>query len=110
MIRTSNPASNNGVAIAKIPSGAVASMLENDATKNTILFDDFTDAAPGPGWEDNRVASRYGMNVINLSTYCKKLRTCSRLAPLVSGSPLSLAEAVCWALCPVQKSGMRGSE
>jgi hypothetical protein len=25
-----------------MPSGAVASMLENDATKNTIFFDDFT--------------------------------------------------------------------
>ena len=28
--------------MARMPSGAVASMLENDATKNTIFFDDFT--------------------------------------------------------------------
>jgi hypothetical protein len=48
MIRTSYPASSNGVEIAKIPSGAVASMLENDATKNTILLEDFTAAPLGP--------------------------------------------------------------
>ena len=28
--------------MARMPSGAVASMLENEATKNTIFFDDFT--------------------------------------------------------------------
>jgi hypothetical protein len=30
------------VEIARIPKGAVASMLEKEATKNTIFFDDFT--------------------------------------------------------------------
>jgi hypothetical protein len=38
----SYPASSSGVEIARIPSGAVASMLENDATKNTIFFEDLT--------------------------------------------------------------------
>jgi hypothetical protein len=38
----SYPASSSGVEIARIPSGAVASILENDATKNTILFEDLT--------------------------------------------------------------------
>jgi len=42
-MQISYPASSSGVEIARIPSGAVASMLENDATKNTIFFDDFTD-------------------------------------------------------------------
>jgi hypothetical protein len=31
-----------GVEIARIPKGAVASMLENDGTKNTIFLEDFT--------------------------------------------------------------------
>jgi hypothetical protein len=42
MIRISYPAFSNGVEIARMPNGAVASMLEKEATKNTIFFDDFT--------------------------------------------------------------------
>src|SRR5258708_4272773 len=38
MILTSYPASIRGVAIAKIPNGAVASMLENDGTKKNDLL------------------------------------------------------------------------
>jgi hypothetical protein len=41
-MQISYPASRRGVEIARIPSGAVASMLENEATKNMIFFDDFT--------------------------------------------------------------------
>src|SRR5258708_35363471 len=41
-MRMSYPASNSGVEMARMPRGAVASMLENEATKNTIFFDDFT--------------------------------------------------------------------
>src|ERR1700730_5377888 len=41
-MRISYPASNSGVEMARMPRGAVASMLENEATKNTIFFDDFT--------------------------------------------------------------------
>src|SRR5271154_3036736 len=100
MIRTSYPASNNGVEIAKIPSGAVASMLENDATKNTILFDDFTDALPGPGGKTIGSLTSYVMNMTNLSTDCKKFKTCSRLARPENGSLLALAEAVCWTQSP----------
>jgi hypothetical protein len=42
MILTSYPASSSGVEIARIPNGAVASMLENEGTKKTIFFEDFT--------------------------------------------------------------------
>jgi hypothetical protein len=42
MISTSYPALIKGVEIAKIPNGAVASMLENDGTKKTIFLEDFT--------------------------------------------------------------------
>ncbi len=42
MMRNSYPASSRGVEMARIPNGAVASMLENEATKNTIFFEDFT--------------------------------------------------------------------
>ena len=41
-MQISYPASRRGVEIARMPSGAVASMLEKDATKNTIFFDDLT--------------------------------------------------------------------
>jgi len=41
MIRMSYPAFKRGVEMARMPSGAVASILENEATKNTIFFDDF---------------------------------------------------------------------
>src|ERR1700739_644158 len=41
-MQISYPASKRGVEIARMPSGAVASMLEKEATKNTIFFDDFT--------------------------------------------------------------------
>src|SRR6201997_3786821 len=41
-MQPSYPASRRGVEIARMPSGAVASMLEKEATKNTIFFDDFT--------------------------------------------------------------------
>jgi len=37
MMQISYPASSRGVEIARIPSGAVASMLEKEATKKTIL-------------------------------------------------------------------------
>lgn len=40
MMQISYPASRSGVEIARMPSGAVASMLEKEATKNTIFFDD----------------------------------------------------------------------
>jgi hypothetical protein len=42
IMQISYPAPRRGVEIARMPSGAVASMLEKDATKNTIFFDDFT--------------------------------------------------------------------
>jgi hypothetical protein len=42
MILTSYPAFISGVEIARIPNGAVASMLENDGTKKTIFLEDFT--------------------------------------------------------------------
>src|SRR5436305_12312096 len=42
MMQISYPASNRGVEIARIPSGAVASMLEKEATKKTIFLEDFT--------------------------------------------------------------------
>ena len=42
MMQISYPASRRGVEMARMPSGAVASMLEKEATKNTIFFDDFT--------------------------------------------------------------------
>jgi hypothetical protein len=42
MMRISYPAFNRGVEMARMPRGAVASMLEKEATKNTIFFDDFT--------------------------------------------------------------------
>ena len=42
IIRMSYPAFNKGVEMARIPRGAVASMLEKEATKKTIFFDDFT--------------------------------------------------------------------
>src|ERR1700730_17653254 len=42
MILTSYPAFSRGVEMARIPKGAVASMLEKEATKKTIFFDDFT--------------------------------------------------------------------
>jgi hypothetical protein len=42
MMQISYPASSRGVEIARIPSGAVASMLEKEATKKTIFFEDFT--------------------------------------------------------------------
>jgi hypothetical protein len=37
----SYPAFSKGVEMARIPKGAVASMLEKEATKKTIFFDDF---------------------------------------------------------------------
>jgi hypothetical protein len=45
MIRTSYPAFNSGVEMARMPNGAVASMLEKEATKNTIFLDDYTRSA-----------------------------------------------------------------
>src|SRR6476620_10087276 len=42
MIFTSYPASSSGVEMARMPSGAVASILEKEGTKKTILFEDFT--------------------------------------------------------------------
>jgi hypothetical protein len=36
-----------------MPSGAVASMLENEATKNTIFFDDFIRMRLGEPWTKN---------------------------------------------------------
>src|SRR6266404_5952646 len=39
MILTSYPAFMRGVEIAKMPNGAVASMLENEGTKNTIFLE-----------------------------------------------------------------------
>ena len=42
MILISYPAFNSGVEIARIPNGAVASMLENEGTKKTIFLEDFT--------------------------------------------------------------------
>src|SRR5581483_253925 len=44
MIAMSYPALSRGVEMARIPSGAVASILEKEATKKTIFFDDFTRA------------------------------------------------------------------
>jgi hypothetical protein len=41
-MQISYPASIRGVEIARIPSGAVASMLEKEATKKTIFLEDFT--------------------------------------------------------------------
>src|SRR5215470_9213014 len=46
-MQISYPASNKGVEMARIPRGAVASMLEKEATKNTIFFDEFTGCLPG---------------------------------------------------------------
>src|SRR5215831_2765583 len=43
IMRMSYPAFSSGVAMARMPSGAVASTLEQDATKNTIFLDDFTE-------------------------------------------------------------------
>src|SRR5215471_19751087 len=45
-MQISYPASNKGVEMARIPRGAVASMLEKEATKNTIFFDEFTGCLP----------------------------------------------------------------
>ncbi len=44
MMRMSYPAFSSGVDIARMPRGAVASMLENEATKKTIFFEDFMGA------------------------------------------------------------------
>src|SRR6516225_6849573 len=46
MIRTEYPARSNGVDIARSPSGAVASILENDGTKKTIFFESRTQSPP----------------------------------------------------------------
>src|SRR6266851_7654100 len=48
MILISYPAFNRGVEIAKIPNGAVASMLEKEGTKKTIFFEAFTGLPLGP--------------------------------------------------------------
>src|SRR5215471_14756062 len=42
MMQTSYPAFSRGVEMARIPKGAVASMLENEATKKTIFLEDAT--------------------------------------------------------------------
>ena len=46
MILTSYPAFNSGVEIARIPNGAVASILEKEGKKNTIFFEDFLCDSP----------------------------------------------------------------
>src|SRR5260370_33572837 len=42
------PAFKRGVEIAKMPNGAVASMLEKEGTKKTIFFEAFTGLPLGP--------------------------------------------------------------
>lgn len=64
--------------MARIPSGAVASMLEKEATKNTIFFDDFT-AVPfvvvTGHWkskcETQKVSTGSPLFVSELSKLCK---------------------------------------
>jgi hypothetical protein len=41
-METSYPALRRGVDMARIPKGAVASMLENEATKKTIFLEEAT--------------------------------------------------------------------
>jgi hypothetical protein len=48
MILISYPAFIRGVEIARIPKGAVASMLENEGTKKTIFLEDFMRLPLGP--------------------------------------------------------------
>src|SRR5579859_6602797 len=75
-MQISYPASRRGVEIARMPSGAVASMLEKDATKNTIFFDDFT-GVPSVGSHvdhksDSRVRTkRYQLAAGDLSQNCQ---------------------------------------
>jgi hypothetical protein len=61
--------------MARIPSGAVASMLENDATKNTIFFDDFTEGpfvvsrvSQNSNWKEN---PKYQLAARHLSQNCQ---------------------------------------
>src|ERR1035437_9928211 len=59
MMRTSNPASSSGVEIARSPSGAVASILENDGTKKMIFLDLFTQALRvGNSWPSTEQVCR----------------------------------------------------
>jgi hypothetical protein len=52
MILISYPAFIRGVEIARIPNGAVASMLENEGTKKTIFLEDFMRLPLGPlSWQ-----------------------------------------------------------
>lgn len=56
--------------MARMPSGAVASMLENEATKNTIFFDDFT-AVPFDAGQPQNLSSGSLPLVSKMSTICK---------------------------------------
>lgn len=77
--------------MARMPRGAVASMLEKDATKNTIFFDDFT-AVPFVVCEQNyrsnarseiqTVATGGPAFVSELSKLCKIQSMRSRWLPL----------------------------
>src|SRR5579872_6649986 len=85
MMQISYPASRRGVAMARIPRGAVASMLEKDATKNTIFFDDFT-AVPFVVYEQN---------------YRSNAR--SEIQTVATGSPAFVSELS--KLCKIQSTG-----
>jgi hypothetical protein len=69
-MQISYPASSSGVEIARMPSGAVASMLENEATKNTIFFDDFT-AVPFDASQAQNLSTGSPALVSKMSTICK---------------------------------------
>src|SRR5215467_3716040 len=98
MMRISYPAFSSGVDIARMPSGAVASMLEKEATKKTIFFEDLMGAAlrgriVRPDWTLADVSApngtdqisflrveRYAQGKWNLSRSCKVL-----VKPLICG-------------------------
>jgi hypothetical protein len=84
MSRTSNPACNNGVATARIPSGAVASILENDATKNTILLEDFKNAPLRPGAKI--LGSHHHMS--RSRSICQQIARNLEAAPALSGTAM----------------------
>ena len=83
MMRISYPASNKGVEMARMPSGAVASMLENEATKNTIFFDDFTRMPFGA----NQV-SKYQSAAHHLSRKCQNYAKSARFSSCIFFVPL----------------------
>ena len=69
--------------MARMPSGAVASMLENDATKKTIFFDDFT-AVPFDASQVQNLSIASPAFVSEMSTICKIRRESARGKRVIS--------------------------